>query len=201
MPDDDLSHLHPLLAAHLSELAVQLPGDLVEEMADGLLATYDRLTVTCPTPDTAAAAAVAEFGDAGTIAREFRRVAPGRHLARLLLATGPPVGACWAATLISEHAWRWPVAAPLKVLFAALLAVLVASLVAVSLARYSYRRLNHFAAGAGLGLLAMDATLLTTLIALSPSLEGPPLLAVMASGARITLTGTRLPALLTRRPR
>jgi len=197
MPGDDLSHPHPLLAAHLSELAAQLPGDVVEELTDGLLATYDRHTASGATPDTAAAATVVEFGDAATIARHFRRLAPGRHLARLLLATGPPVGACWAAALISEHAWRWPVALPLKILLAALLAVLVATMVTVSLARYPYRRLNHLAAGAGLGLLAMDTTLLTTLIALSPSLEGPPLLAVLASTARITLTGTRLPALLT----
>jgi hypothetical protein len=42
---------------------------------------------------------------------EFTRQAPGRRAARLLLATGPLVGACWAAALTSGRAWTWPVSA------------------------------------------------------------------------------------------
>jgi hypothetical protein len=189
---------HPLIAAQLAELAEQLPGDIVEELADGLRATYARHNAGGVDPDAAAARAVAEFGEARVIAREFRPLAPGRRMALLLLATGPLAGACWAAALISEQAWTWPVPMTVRILCAAALIVLVATLATASLARCSYQRLNRLAAAAGLGLLAMDALLLTTLLTLSPSIDGLPLLAVVASSARMTLTGTRLPALLAR---
>ena len=71
---------------------------------------------------------------------EFTRQAPGRHAARLLLATGPVAGGCWAAALILGRAWTWPVPATARTGFAAVLLLVVLALLAAATSRHSYHR-------------------------------------------------------------
>ena len=98
-----------LIADCLELLAGQLPGPVVEELADGLDETYQRHLGLGLAPQAAAEAAVAEFGDPQLIAAEFTRVHPARQAARQLLRIGPVVGCCWAVALITGRAWTWPV--------------------------------------------------------------------------------------------
>ena len=80
-----------LIARYVDALAGQLPGPLVEELADGLEETYRHYLELGQAPEEAAQAAVAEFGAPELVAAEFARVHPARRAARLLLATGPVV--------------------------------------------------------------------------------------------------------------
>ena len=86
----------------------QLPGPVVEELADGLEQTYRRYLGQGLAPQAAAEATVAEFGAAELIAAEFSRApgppggpqaAGGRSSGGLLL--GPGAGD-------SVRAWTWP---------------------------------------------------------------------------------------------
>src|SRR5215472_10357768 len=90
--------------------------------------------------DRAARAALADFGDLATVVGEFTRQSPGRRAARLLLATGPAVGACWGAALILSRAWTWPVPATARLSFGAALLLAVVLLVAAATSRRSYQR-------------------------------------------------------------
>jgi len=186
----------PLIADQLNRLARRLPADIVDELADGLRATYDAHRARGTDLERAAADAVAEFGDAGLLIRQFQRQAPGRRVSLRLLATGPPVGGCWAIALITDRAWTWPVPVAIRIACAASLAALVAMLATVALARRSYRQLNHLAAVAGAGLMALDGTALVAVALLSPSVDGLLLPAALASAVRITLTCRAMPALL-----
>ena len=98
-----------LITSYLDALARQLPGQVVEELADGLEETYRRHVGLGLAPEEAAAAAMAEFGDPELIAAEFARAHPARRAARRLLAVGPVVGLCWAVALVTSRAWTWPV--------------------------------------------------------------------------------------------
>ena len=100
---------HALIEACLAELGRQLPGDVVDELADGLIETYERQLSRGATPRAAAESAIAEFGDATLIAAAFARHAPARRAALALLVTGPAVGACWGVTLLTGHVWTWPI--------------------------------------------------------------------------------------------
>jgi hypothetical protein len=89
--------------------------------------------------DAAARAAIAETGDVAVITAEFTRQAPGRRTARLLLATGPAMGACWGTALISARAWTWLVPAGARIAFATALLTAIAGLAAAaSTARIGY---------------------------------------------------------------
>ena len=94
-----------LIASYLDALSRQLPGQVVEELADGLEETYRRHLGLGLAPDAAAEAAVAEFGDPELIAAGFTRAHPARRAALRLLAAGPAVGLCWAVALITSRAW------------------------------------------------------------------------------------------------
>jgi hypothetical protein len=96
-----------LISGYLDALAGQLPGPVVEELADGLEETYRRHLGPGLTSEAAAQAAVTEFGDADLIAAAFTRTHPARRAARRLLAAGPVVGACWAVALVTGRAWTW----------------------------------------------------------------------------------------------
>src|SRR5690348_7361163 len=107
---------HHLIDDHLAALGTSLPADTVDELADGLTETWQHHLATGLTPTEAAHAAIAEFGTPEQITRAFVAQAPGRRTARLLLATGPIIGASWAASLVIAHAWTWPVPAAAKAL-------------------------------------------------------------------------------------
>ena len=90
-----------VIGDYLAVLAAQLPAPIVEELADGLADTYQSYLRQGMAPGPAGESAVAEFGDPHVIVAEFARVSPARRGARRLLLTGPVVGGCWAAVLIT----------------------------------------------------------------------------------------------------
>src|SRR5438067_13442312 len=97
------------LGRYLDTLSGQLPGPVVEELADGLEQTWRRYLCLGLAPEEAAAAAVAEFGAPHVIVAEFARAHPGCRAARRLLAAGSIVGLCWAAALVMGRGWNGPV--------------------------------------------------------------------------------------------
>jgi len=84
----------PLIAGYVTGLHQSLPPAIADEAATGLIDTYQDHLDSGASDQQAARAALAEFGDLTMVVGEFTRQAPGRHAARLLLATGPVVGAC-----------------------------------------------------------------------------------------------------------
>jgi hypothetical protein len=92
------------LDAYLAHLARHLPADVVDELADGLTETRQHHLDGGLSPTDAARAAIAEFGDPDQTIRAFVTQAPGRRIARTLLATGPLMALCWAPSLITAHA-------------------------------------------------------------------------------------------------
>jgi hypothetical protein len=86
-----------LIDDYLAALSVDLPGRIVDELSDGLDETYHRHLGQSHDPETAARAAVAEFGEPRVIVAAFTDASRGRKTARRLLAAGPVVGLCWAA--------------------------------------------------------------------------------------------------------
>jgi hypothetical protein len=182
---------HQLIDDHLAVLTRTLPPDTVDELADGLTETWQRHLATGLTPTEAARAAIAEFGTPEQITRAFVAQAPGRRTARLLLATGPVVGGCWAASLVTAHAWTWvPPAA--RTLFALTLGSVVAALLTAATSRRSYRRTRLGLAG-GLGVVALDAAMVTAILLAAPTLVWPMGVAIPASLTRIGLTLRCLP--------
>jgi hypothetical protein len=88
-----------LIRGYLQCLAAQLPGPIVEELADGLTETYRSYRSRGLSADAAADAAVEEFGSAEEILAGFARVNPARRAARRLLGLGPVVGGFWVTAL------------------------------------------------------------------------------------------------------
>jgi hypothetical protein len=88
-----------LIRRYLQCLAAQLPGPIVEELADGLTETYRSYRSRGLSADAAADAAVEEFGSAEEILAGFARVNPARRAARRLLGLGPVVGGFWVTAL------------------------------------------------------------------------------------------------------
>lgn len=101
----------PLIEEYAARLRRSLPADLAEETAAGLTETYERHLADGAAEEAAARDTITEFGDQDLVIGQFTRQAPGRRAARLLLATGPLAGSCWAAGLITSRAWAWPVPA------------------------------------------------------------------------------------------
>ncbi|HEX7267960.1 MAG TPA: permease prefix domain 1-containing protein, partial [Streptosporangiaceae bacterium] len=128
-----------LIAAYLAELSAELPGRIVDELADGLDETYRRYLRQGLDPEAAARAAVAEFGEPRVIVAAFTDASRSRRTARRLLAAGPLVGICWAVVLISARAWTWPIPAVARVLFGAALITVLGLLAAAALGRH-YRQ-------------------------------------------------------------
>jgi hypothetical protein len=178
---------HQLIDAHLATLAARLPADAVDELADGLHETWHHHLDTGLTPADAARAAITEFGTTEQITDAFVRHAPGRRTAALLLATGPVAGVCWGASLITAHAWTWPIPRPAIAAFGLALLAVAATLAIAATARRSYRRTRLGAAGS-LGLIILDATMLATVLLAAPALVWPMFAAVPVSLARITIT-------------
>jgi hypothetical protein len=182
-----------LIDAYLQELAGRLPADTVDELADGLLATWHQHRDRGLPPTAAAHAAIAEFGTPAEITDAFVVHATGRRAARALLATGPPVGACWGVSLIAAKVWTWPVPTAAVALFAVTLLCVVGCLLAAATSRHSYRRTRLGDLGAA-GLLALDTAMLVAVLLVAPAFVWPMALAIPASLVRIALTLRRVPA-------
>jgi hypothetical protein len=183
---------HPLIEAQLDELAGRLPAEAVDELADGMLETWHRhLDQGLPATE-AAHAAIAEFGAAPQIVDAFVEHAGGRRTAQILLATGPIVGACWGASLITAKAWTWPVPAVAAAGFAVSLLTVVACLVAAATSRHNYHRTRLGDLGA-VGLVTLDVAMIAAVVMAAPALVWPMVLAVPASLIRVATTLRRVP--------
>jgi hypothetical protein len=185
-----------LITDYLSVLSAQLPAPLVEELADGLDETHQHYLTQGLTPDAAASAAVAEFGEPQVIVAAFTRMSPARHAARRLLATGPVVGGCWAAALITGRAWTWPVPATVFLLIGVALITVIGLLAAAAFGR-RYLSARRAGAVACVGITVLDGVMLITAVLAIPVLVWPVILAAAASIARLTFTARVLPAVLT----
>ena len=185
-----------LITDYLSVLSAQLPAPLVEELADGLDETHQHYLTQGLTPAAAASAAVAEFGEPQVIVAAFTRMSPARHAARRLLATGPVVGGCWAAALITGRAWTWPVPATVLLLIGVALITVIGLLGAAAFGR-RYLSARRAGAVACVGITVLDGVMLITAVLAIPVLVWPVILAAAASIARLTFTARVLPAVLT----
>ena len=172
-------------------LDAQLPAPIVEELADGLDQTRQHYLTQGLDPGTAAAAAVAEFGEPGVIVAAFTRLSPARRAARRLLATGPVAGACRGTALITSRAWTWPVPAAARLLFGVAL-ITVIGLLAVAAFGRRYRPVGRAGAAGCVGITALDTALLVTVMLAIPAVAWPLMPAVAASAARLTLTARAL---------
>jgi hypothetical protein len=185
---------HRLISGYLAELAAELPPPIVAELADGLDQTCQHYLRQGHGPDAAARAALAEFGEPEAIVAAFTRTSPARRAARTLLATGPLAGACWAAVLISNHAWAWPIPAIARIAPGiALIAVI--TLLATAAVSGSYRSARRTAVAACLGLTALDATMLTATAVIAPAIIWPVIFAATASAARMSYSARTLRAI------
>jgi hypothetical protein len=188
---------HHLIDEHLATLARHLPAGVVDELADGLLETWQRHLDAGLTPDEAAQAAITEFGSPAQIAGAFVTQSAGRRTARTLLATGPLVGVCWGVSLVVGRVWTWPVPALAAAGFGLGLFAVIAALIAAATSRRSYRRTRLGEAG-GFGLIILDAVMVAAVLLVAPVLVWPMLAAIPASLARIGLTLRALPTPLAR---
>jgi len=185
-----------LTTDYLTALSAQLPATVVEELADGLGQTQQRYLSEGLTPDAAAGAAMAEFGEPQVIVAAFTRLSPARHAARRLLAAGPVVGGCWAAALITGRAWTWPVPGAARLLFGAALIAVIGLLATAAFGR-RYLSARRAGAAACAGVTALDSIMLITVMLAIPVLIWPVILAATASAARLTFSARALRAVLT----
>lgn len=183
---------HHLIDAYLAELARRLPTDVVDELADGLHETWRQHLEQGLAPTDAARAAIAEFGSAAQVSDAFVAQASGRTTARLLLATGPIVGAAWASTLLAARAWTWPVPAGVVGGMGVTLLGVVACLIAAATTRHGYgrTRLGHVAA---VGVITLDVAMLVLVLLAAPLLVWPMAIAIPASLTRIAMALRRMP--------
>ena len=159
----------PLIAEYVTGLHQSLPADIADEAATGLIDTYQDHLDSGASDQVAAHAALAEFGDLTMVVGEFTRQAPGRHAARLLLATGPVVGACWAAALVLSRAWTWPLPTAARLSFGAVLLLAVLALALAASSQHSYHRTRLTAAASPI-LLALDTTAVAAVLLDAPAL-------------------------------
>ncbi len=186
-----------LIDNYLAGLRRRLPAPIAEEAAAGLLETYEHHLMSGAGDQDAARAALAEFGDLEMVAGEFTRQAPGRHAARLLLATGPVAGLCWAAALIGGRAWTWPVPATARLVFGAVLLLAILALLIAATSAHSYQR-TRLAMLASPVILALDATAITAALLTAPALTWTLGAAMTVSLGRIAWNASTLPRLAAR---
>jgi len=176
-----------LITSYLDALARQLPGQMVEELADGLEETYRRHLGLGLTSEAAAQAAVTEFGDPGLIAAEFARAHPARRAARGLLAPGPAVGACWAVALVTGRAWTWPIPVAARIVPGVILVAVVA-LLAVAARGIRYRPVGRAGTAGCAGTAALDGFMIIGVLAADPAARWAVAVAVAASAVRLGLS-------------
>jgi hypothetical protein len=186
-----------VIGAYLAVLAAELPAWIVEELADGLAETYQTYLRQGLAPDRAAGSAVAEFGDPHVIAAEFARVNPARRGARRLLLTGPVVGGCWAAVLITGRAWAWPIPLLGRIGFGLVLLTVIGLLAAAALGT-RYRVAARAGIAGCVGIAAVDAIAIAGVMLASLSLTLVMIGAMAGSTARIALSVQTLRPILAR---
>lgn len=182
---------HRLIAAYRDDLLVQLPAHLADEVSDGLADAHEKYLAQGLTPDQAVCAAIDEFGHARVVADAFCQACPARRASRALIVTGPVVGGWWAAVLITERAWDWPVPIAVRLLAGGILTSSILLLVASALAR-RYEAVRRAGLAGCLGLAALDVSVITTATLLAPSLQWLLVVAASASAVRLTFVASRM---------
>lgn len=182
---------HRLIQDYADVLYAQLPGRLAEEVADGLADAYVKHVRHGLSPDEAARATVAEFGDAQDVVHGFTMGSPARRVARRLILTGPAVGLCWAVALIAGHAWAWPVPMLARVLVGATLIASVVVLVTAALGR-GYRTVHRASTAGCVGLTLLDAAVIGLVLVAAPNFGWLLALAASASATRVTCVARAL---------
>lgn len=177
---------HGLIQHYTDLLLAELPVHLAEEVADGLAEANTKYLRQGLSPDGAAQAAIAEFGDARAVVEGFTRRSPARCTARRLIATGPVVGGCWTLALITGRAWEWPVPNVARLLLAATLIASVIVLLMAAMAR-RYRLAQRAGVTGCAGLALTDAFAITLVITTAPSIGWLAALAACASASRLVL--------------
>jgi hypothetical protein len=188
---------HRLIAAYRADLLARLPSHLAYEVSDGLADAHDNYIAQGLNPDQAASAAIAEFGNARVVAEAFRRACPAWRAARALIVTGPAVGGCWAAALIADRAWDWPIPIAVRFMVGVILAGSVLLLVASALAR-RYQQTRRAGLAGCLGLAVLDVCVITTAVLLAPGRGWLLVVAVCFSAARLTFVVGGLHRLVSR---
>ena len=186
-----------LISDYLAVLAEDLPASIVDELADGLAETYQSYLRQGLAPDLAAEHAVTEFGDPHIIITDFARLNPARRGARRLLLTGPVVGGCWAAVLVTGRAWAWPIPLPARIGFALALLTVIGLLAAAALGT-RYQVATRAGIAGCLGIAAIDTLAITSAMLASPAVTLAMIAAMAASTARIALSVQALRPILTR---
>ena len=113
--------------------------------------------------------------------------------ARRLLATGPVVGGCWAALLVTGRAWAWPAQLPAGIGFGLTLLTVIGLLAAAALWT-RYRPAARAGIAGCLDIAAIDTTAITSAMLATPSVT-PVMIA--ASTARVALSVHTLRPILT----
>ena len=173
-----------LIRDYRAAMLAGLPAPLAEEVSDGLAEAYADHLRRGLASDAAAAAAVAEFGEPAAVMTAFSRASTASRLARRLIATGPVVGACWAAALITGHAWTWPLPAIGPAIAAALLTASIIALLTAARSRHYWPARRSGTAGC-IGVAILDVTMITAAIALAPVATWLVAIAICASAARV----------------
>jgi hypothetical protein len=186
-----------LIRDYLATLAAQLPAPLVAELEDGLTETYRSYLRRNLSPGHAAESAVAEFGDPQVILAEFARVNPARRTARRLIGTGPMVGACWGAALISSRAWTWQIPLPARIMPGLVLAAAI-TLIAVAALATRYQWASRAGLAGCIGITTLDITMITGVVLAAPTMTWVIIVAAAASTARIAFSAWALIPLLAR---
>lgn len=184
-----------LIRGYLDVLSARLPASIVDELADGLAETYQSYLRRGLSSGAAAETAVAEFGEPHVIVAGFVRVNPARRIARRLLGTGPAVGACWAAALITSRAWTWPVPLPVRVVVGLAL-ITVISLLATAALGARYRLAARTGAAGYIGTTVVDIMMITGVVLAAPSVTWVMAGAVAASVTRIAVNALAVRPLL-----
>lgn len=184
-----------LIRDYLAALAAQLPAPVVTELADGLQQTHRHYLGQGLDPDTAAEAAVTEFGQPREILAAFVQASPARRAARRLLATGPLVGLCWAVVLLTNRAWTWPVPVTARIAPGVVLVTAIVMLARAAFGRH-YRSVRRAGAAACLCVAAVDVTMLTAAVLSAPVLIWPIVVAATASAARLSFSAHTLHSVL-----
>ncbi len=206
----------PAIDAYLGEVAARMPGparargDILAELRSGLLDATDAHRSAGLPADTAAEAAITEFGESRQVADAFRphlAMVHARRVALTLVATGPLVGLLWTAAALASHIairdappWQWASAPPLSpavfpAVGVALLIVVWSALATFAatgrLARWlpaSPRIATATAATTGFGAAAADLAIITLLASQLASAPGTlaPLPVAAATAASLT---------------
>lgn len=101
-----------------------------------------------------------------------------------------------ASVLITGRAWNWPVPVVAPVILGGLLAAGIAVLVTAARAR-RYRLVRRSGAAGCLGVVVLDASMITAVIAVAPCANWIAVLAICASATRLIAVARAIGPMLT----